>query len=548
MRDSVIQFRPSSGLVLLRRDYVEICDGNHCAAMVLAQHQYWHEIMLGRRSQARQDNQASTAQYNATGKTSTGVQRTNAWVWKRQTDMQSELLGMFGLKAIRDAYVLLAGKRFLQYKQDRSSPYSATKQYFFCVSAVQAAVRSLPPINLGSSGEDDDPEDAEYENQGAVSKPEEDLPAAPAEQYKPTENEANMGIGKTAEPIGRNAHKGGRNALCTDRNAALYKTVLDLRLKDPLYPPQVGECSVTDKNTHGPQEAPSLPITEGSSPDRLELEAKPEAPAIRIGSEEAAQQAGTLPEPRAAAQPKPAQASEKPLSARAVSRAEKQAERAEGERLGQRAVALYCEGFKVRYGENPVVTGQAARSLHGVMRAFADAGSIAETPEERFGRAMTKFFACADDWLLGTRHGAPMFEKHLNKWDVPAPKPPPAAAAKPAPSAAIYDDRYLMDTWKLLPPDKLYECAPTAEDFAKVMLKRASQLLRGEQVNGLNYMVNIFGEDVPLPCVSLPVPPAAELVAAYQRGELAKLPLGWLQDALSTWASRRATAGREARA
>ena len=134
-----IVFRPKSKIVLLREDFVDICEGNDCAAMVLSQMLFWHETKLAHRAEAVKHN----AEAIRMGLPAT--QNTELWVYKASEEMREELLRKFGEKAIGPAFLFLTGKGYLEVRANPYDKRDRKRQYRFQSAAVQAAIDALPP-------------------------------------------------------------------------------------------------------------------------------------------------------------------------------------------------------------------------------------------------------------------------------------------------------------------------------------------------------------------------------------------------------------------
>ena len=131
----------------LREEYVELCEGNHCAAMVLSQHEYWHKNRIGSRQQAKAHNEG------AERKGQPPTQDTSLWVYKSHVQMQAELLGLFGEKAIGLAYKVLIAYGFVTTRFNPKQKWDRRPQYLFMVDAVQNAIDALPNRYVQTEGE-----------------------------------------------------------------------------------------------------------------------------------------------------------------------------------------------------------------------------------------------------------------------------------------------------------------------------------------------------------------------------------------------------------
>jgi hypothetical protein len=127
MRTSSIRLRANARLAILHEDYLEICDGNMLAAMLLSILIYWTDIKIAKKEE-------------------------NLWVWKSHTDFQEDL--MFdkpGMKpphrtTIKTAIDLLLKKKFIQWRRNPKMQLDQTRQYLLNTKAVQAAIDKLSPI------------------------------------------------------------------------------------------------------------------------------------------------------------------------------------------------------------------------------------------------------------------------------------------------------------------------------------------------------------------------------------------------------------------
>ncbi len=127
MRTSSIRLRANARLAILHEDFLEICDGNMLAAMLLSILVYWTDVKVAKKDE-------------------------NLWVWKSHEDFQEDL--MFdkpGMKpphrtTIKAALDLLVSKKFLQWRRNPKMPLDQTRQYLVEQETVQSAIDALSPI------------------------------------------------------------------------------------------------------------------------------------------------------------------------------------------------------------------------------------------------------------------------------------------------------------------------------------------------------------------------------------------------------------------
>lgn len=144
-RESCVKHPARNPTVVLRDDYLRLCDGDYCAAMVLSQHEHWHNVKLDSRHQANEQNQAAVRSAEAPS------QDTELWVYMAQAQMKSQLMVMFGDKAITNAYKTLLDKEYMLKRANPRYTWDKTLQYLFMVGRVQEAIDGLAAL-----GEDGD--------------------------------------------------------------------------------------------------------------------------------------------------------------------------------------------------------------------------------------------------------------------------------------------------------------------------------------------------------------------------------------------------------
>ena len=149
----IISPKEGYATLLLREEYLFLCGAKHCPAMVLSQHEYWHRNRLANRQQARAHNAAATREGMPAD------QDTGLWVYRSHREMQDELLGLFGERAIAAAYAFLIASGYLRTRPNPRYKWDRKPQYLFAVGAVQAGLDGLPSHR--DMGNDDLAESAE---------------------------------------------------------------------------------------------------------------------------------------------------------------------------------------------------------------------------------------------------------------------------------------------------------------------------------------------------------------------------------------------------
>jgi hypothetical protein len=133
-KSSCIQHPAQAALVILRDEYLQICEGHHCAAMLLSVFEYWHNIKLGNLEQVEMDSAIAEK---------TGVaaeQSGELWVYKTQANLKADLLGLFGESKVLSATRLLIKLGFVSTRTNPRYAWDHTTQYLFYPSKVQSAI------------------------------------------------------------------------------------------------------------------------------------------------------------------------------------------------------------------------------------------------------------------------------------------------------------------------------------------------------------------------------------------------------------------------
>jgi predicted transcriptional regulator len=147
VRKSCIVQRKNSRLVVLHEDYIEICDGNMIAAMILSILIYWTDVKLAQREQEQE-------QRKATGE---DIPLTPLWIWKSQEGFQHDLLvdkpGMRQVhrSTIATALSLLKDKKFIQARRNPHNNIDRTQQYLIEQDAINEAIKALPDCTIFST-------------------------------------------------------------------------------------------------------------------------------------------------------------------------------------------------------------------------------------------------------------------------------------------------------------------------------------------------------------------------------------------------------------
>ncbi len=118
-RDSCIKHPEQQRFVAIRRHYVEICDGDTCAAAILGWLENWTNSLL------RSDK--------------------DPWIYRKQADLKSDLYNLFPDYAITAALKILRAKGYLETRRALYNKRDRTLEYRLLPEAVQRDLNNWRP-------------------------------------------------------------------------------------------------------------------------------------------------------------------------------------------------------------------------------------------------------------------------------------------------------------------------------------------------------------------------------------------------------------------
>lgn len=127
---------PRQSLVIIREDYLAICDGNHCAAAILNIFEYWTDNKLDNCEQAAIENAIAT-EGNAP------LVNADLWIYKSIPELKAELLGLFGDSKISAALDVIKDLGILESRNNPKYGWDRTLQYQFNIKVAQALISRL---------------------------------------------------------------------------------------------------------------------------------------------------------------------------------------------------------------------------------------------------------------------------------------------------------------------------------------------------------------------------------------------------------------------
>lgn len=135
MRTSCVWHPTNARLLMVREEFIRLCDGDHCAASLLAIFEYWHNVRL-RQIEQEHVRHAYDPNYSP---------NVEIWVYKSVEDLAVDLLGLYGERKVRDSLAFLVSRQYVQTRPNPKNTYDRTKQYQLLPERVSAALQDLFP-------------------------------------------------------------------------------------------------------------------------------------------------------------------------------------------------------------------------------------------------------------------------------------------------------------------------------------------------------------------------------------------------------------------
>ena len=136
IKTSCLSHPPRNRLVLFREDFLAICEGNHCAAAILAVIEYWTNWKLD--SIAKKLQQAEEAGYGPE------AVETEPWIYKTIESFMEDLLNLFGRNKIQASLIYLVQKQYLKRRHNPRVGFDRTHQYLLNLELVQKELDKNP--------------------------------------------------------------------------------------------------------------------------------------------------------------------------------------------------------------------------------------------------------------------------------------------------------------------------------------------------------------------------------------------------------------------
>ncbi len=148
-RTSCISHPDSERLILIRKWQLEACNKDACAAALLNLFEYWHNIKLEQKSQAKGYNQVASRH----GENSTQIE--TLLQWHKSEQLEASLLNIFNKRRIQAAIELLENLKFISVHRNPNPRYAfdKTRHFLFHPDEVRSWLTSYLSNNYNSCSE-----------------------------------------------------------------------------------------------------------------------------------------------------------------------------------------------------------------------------------------------------------------------------------------------------------------------------------------------------------------------------------------------------------
>jgi len=148
-RTSCISHPEGERLILIRKWQLEACSKDACAAALLNLFEYWHNIKLEQKSQAKGYNHVATRH----GENSTQIE--TLLQWHKSEQLEESLLNIFNKRRIQAAIELLENLKFISVHRNPNPRYAfdKTRHFLFHPNEVRLWLKAYLASNSNSCSE-----------------------------------------------------------------------------------------------------------------------------------------------------------------------------------------------------------------------------------------------------------------------------------------------------------------------------------------------------------------------------------------------------------
>ena len=137
MKSSCISHDKREPLIIIRKSYVNFCEGNHCSAALISFFEYWHNIKLDMQSRAEKANAVAVNHGDEP------TQDTLLFQFHTADELSDGLVGLFKIGKIRDSIEQLKSLGVLSVHKNPNPRYKFdnTRYFLFNPDAVYSTHR-----------------------------------------------------------------------------------------------------------------------------------------------------------------------------------------------------------------------------------------------------------------------------------------------------------------------------------------------------------------------------------------------------------------------
>ena len=155
MKTSCLTHPAGDPLLVIHAWQMRACDDEPCAAMLLSLFEFYHNLKLSQQKQSSKMNEVAEAHGDM------GQQYTGLLQWHSEDELQKHLLGIYGIKSIRNGLQLLVNKGYISIHSNPNPRYhfDRTRYILFNPEPVQEFIKQYqhPALLPDASGKNASP-------------------------------------------------------------------------------------------------------------------------------------------------------------------------------------------------------------------------------------------------------------------------------------------------------------------------------------------------------------------------------------------------------
>jgi hypothetical protein len=138
-RTSCIAHAPSQILIMIREDYLILCDGDHCAAALLNYFEHWHDSKIDEQKQRDIEIEIAAQRGEV-------IARSELWVYASTEKIVEDLMALYKKDKVQSAIDWLVEVGFISRRNNPRFGWDRTWQYLFNPDFVNNALLSVTEL------------------------------------------------------------------------------------------------------------------------------------------------------------------------------------------------------------------------------------------------------------------------------------------------------------------------------------------------------------------------------------------------------------------